>query len=70
MLVCRTSSARTGVIPQRWRALSNRAGFWQLRVKIGSIRHVAAVAHCGECRLNLLDRQLRHLGIAAPLGEQ
>jgi hypothetical protein len=50
--------------------LSKGAGFWQLRVKIGSIRHVAAVAHCGECRLNLLDRQLRHLGIAAPLGEQ
>jgi hypothetical protein len=50
--------------------LDKRAGFWQLRFIIGGGRRIAAVAQCRKSRLDLLNRQFRHLGIAAPFREE
>jgi hypothetical protein len=49
--------------------LGKRTGFWQLLFKAGGTR-TAAVAHCRHSRLDLLNHRLRHLGSAAPFGEQ
>jgi hypothetical protein len=47
--------------------LGKRAGFWQSRFMKAAI---AAVAHCRDSRLDLLNRHFRHLRITASFGEE
>ena len=48
--------------------LDKGAGIRQLHFIIGGGRRIAAITRCHESGLGLLDRQLRHLRIAAQLG--
>jgi hypothetical protein len=57
------------MVPQRL-ALGKGAGFRQFRFKHGSGMPIAAVARRRESRLDPLNRQSRHLRVAAPFREQ